>query len=162
MFHWKPPTHNWRKFQGLSWSERGFFFLSLLLLPITAAALRLLGLKRTQLVLLRLAPTLDLPGDAKEPTRKEQALGFARLVRAAATHGPYRANCLKQSLVLWWLLRLSGIPSDLRIGVRKAPAGLEAHAWIECAGRPLNDRQDVPLRFAPFQRAIGPRCTVIT
>jgi hypothetical protein len=156
MVYWKPPNHNWRKFQRLSWSERGFFFLALLLLPVTAVALRLLGLRRTQLILLSLAPNPDFPGEVKEPTLNEQALGLAMLVRAAATHGPYRANCLKQSLVLWWLLRLRRIESDLRLGVTKSVTGMRAHAWVECWGRPLNDREDVPARFAPFQRAIMP------
>ena len=66
----------------------------------------------------------------------------------AASQGPCRANCLKQSLALWWLLRLTGIESALRIGVRKGPVGVEAHAWIECRGPPLNDREDVSIRFS--------------
>jgi hypothetical protein len=156
MVYWKPPTHNWRKFQRLSWSERGFFFLSLLLLPITGVALRILGLRRTQLILLSLTPNPGFPGEVNEPTRNEEALGLARLVKAAATHGPYRANCLKQSLVLWWLLRLRRIESDFRLGVTKSATGMRAHAWVERQGRPLNDREDVAVRFAPFQRAIVP------
>jgi hypothetical protein len=146
----------WRKFQRLSWPERGCFFLALLLMPVTALALRLLGLRRTQAVLLRLAPAPSPLGEGKGNSLSQQALEIARIVRAAATHGPYRANCLKQSLVLWWLLRLRGIESDLRLGVTKAAAGMEAHAWVECGGRPLNDREDVELRFTPFHRAIIP------
>jgi hypothetical protein len=134
----------------------GFLVLSLLLLPVAAVSLRLLGLRRTQLVLLRLAPNSDLPDKVKEPSRNQQALELARLVKAAATHGPYRANCLKQSLVLWWLLRLRRIESELRLGVTKSVTGMEAHAWVECQGRPLNDREDVAVRFAPFRRAIMP------
>ena len=140
----------------MSWPERGLFFLALLLLPVTALALWLLGLRRTQAVLMRLAPAPNPLGEGKENSRSQQALVIARIVRAAASHGPYRANCLKQSLVLWWLLRLRGIDSDLRLGVSKAAAGMEAHAWVECGGRPLNDREDVSLRFTPFHRAIVP------
>jgi hypothetical protein len=150
----------WRTFQRLSWTEKGTFFLAFLLLPITALALWLRGLRRTQAVLMRLAPVPNPLGEdenqEQQNTRYQQTLAIARLVRAAATHGPYRANCLKQSLLLWWLLRLRGIESDLRLGVSKAAAGMEAHAWVECEGRPLNDREDVGLRFTPFRRAIVP------
>ena len=46
----------WRKFLRLSWPEMGFFFLALFLLPVTALALKLMGLRRTQVLLMRLAP----------------------------------------------------------------------------------------------------------
>jgi hypothetical protein len=146
----------WRKFQRLTWPERGFFCLALFLLPVTALALRLMGLRRTQAVLMRLTPSPEPQGENERGSPDQPARVIAELVRAAASHGPYRANCLKQSLVLWWLLRARGNDSNLYFGVRKAPGGMEAHAWVECGGRPLNDRADVYLRFTPFDRAIVP------
>jgi hypothetical protein len=145
----------WRRFLELPWPEKRWFLLALVLLPALALALRLLGLRRSQALLVRLAP---LPGsrdknDGVSPGPPARAI--ARIVRAAANHGPYRATCLKQSLALWWLLRLSGVESDLRIGVQKSPVGVEAHAWVECDGRPLNERDDVARRFLPFGRLFG-------
>jgi hypothetical protein len=126
------------------------------LLPMLALALRLGGLRRTQAVLWRLAPFFRphrvIEGDPPDP----RARVIARMVRAAAAHGPYRANCLKQSLALWWLLRVNGIESDVCVGVRRALNGIEAHAWVEYQDRPLNDREDVDLRFTPFRLAIIP------
>ena len=147
----------WQKFLMLSLPEMSYFFLALILLPFTALALKLTGLRRTQVLMMRLTPSPRRREETERDTLDQSvALGIANLVRAAASNGPYRANCLKQSLTLWWLLRLRGIGSVLRIGVRKASAGVEAHAWIECGGRPVNDREDVLLRYPPFDRAIGP------
>jgi hypothetical protein len=154
MAWWKPPMGKWRKFQRLTWLERGVFFQALFLLPIAALALRLMGLRRTQAVLMRLTRTSKLLVESEESTRHQQTLAIARMVRAAASHGPYRANCLKQSLVLWWLLRLRGIGSELRVGVRRMSSGIEAHAWVVCGNRLLNEREDVYTEFAPFDRAV--------
>ncbi len=45
-------------------------------------------------------------------------------------------NCLPQALAAESLLRRSGHPVELRIGVAKTDQGrLEAHAWVESGGR---------------------------
>lgn len=47
-----------------------------------------------------------------------------------------RGNCLPQALAAESLLRRSGHPVELRIGVAKTDQGrLEAHAWVESGGR---------------------------
>jgi hypothetical protein len=86
---------------------------------------------------------------------EQSARGVARIVRVAAAHGPYRANCLQQSVTLWWLLRRRGVAGDLRIGTRKGAQGLEAHAWIEVCGRALNESPDVHVRYQPFEESIN-------
>jgi hypothetical protein len=111
---------------------------------------------------MRLTPSCGSQAEYGDGCVDQAAWAIAHVVRAAASNGPYRANCLERSLTLWWLLRLTGIESALRIGVRTAPVGVEAHAWIECGGRPLNDREDVSLRYSPFRRAIGPGQTGIS
>jgi len=78
------------------------------------------------------------------------------MVQVAARHGVYSATCLPQSLTLWWLLRRQGIESDLRFGARKEAERMEAHAWVELDGVPLNDTLDVDQRFKPFERAVIP------
>ncbi len=71
------------------------------------------------------------------------------MVQIAARRGLYRANCLQQSLCLWWILQRQGISTDLRIGVRKGEQ-LDAHAWVEYRGTVLNDRPDIAQEFSPF------------
>src|SRR5688500_3968043 len=125
---------NFCKFQLLSWPERWLLVQALFLLPLTALALRLLGFRRWQSVLAGRAPSDETCGGGQAEAAVQQSHITARMVAAAARHGPYRANCLHQSLVLSWLLRRQGIHSHLRIGVRKEGSRLEAHAWVELLG----------------------------
>lgn len=146
--------NSWRKLQCLSWSERRLLIQALFLLPLTALILRLLGFRHWQSSLASLVPIADPQAGSQLESAVQRAHVTARMVRAAAWHGPYRAKCLQQALVLWWLLRRQGIHNELRIGVRKEGNRLEAHAWVEVLGTPVNDSDDVGQRFSPFDRAI--------
>ncbi len=140
----------WESLRRLTGSERWVLVQALLLLPLTGLALRLLGLRRWQAVLGWFTPA----GPGAEAGAEGRTA--ARLVDAAARHGPYRATCLPRSLALWWLLRRRGVAADLRIGVRKEDGQFQAHAWVESCGLVLNDGADVRERFVPFGRAIAP------
>jgi hypothetical protein len=144
---------SWRKFLGLTWPEQRLLVQAFIVLPMLAVALRSMGLRRTQAILTRMAPPLRSP-EVRPEVRDPRARRTSRLVAVAAEHGPYRANCLKRSLALWWLLRRQGIASELHIGIRKSVRGIEAHAWVEHSGRPLNDRADIIREYAPFPRGI--------
>lgn len=72
----------------------------------------------------------------------------ATAVAAAGAFYPRRAICLEQSLVLYWLLRRRGQPARLRVGVRPLP--FAAHAWVECAGAPVNERPEHLEQLVPF------------
>jgi hypothetical protein len=143
-----------RKLLRLDPGELGTLAQAVILLPLTALALRLAGLRRSQRIFLRLLP--------HDPARKiewseaalARALRLSRLVDLAARHGVYPANCLQRSLTLLWMLRRRGIQSDLRFGTRKAGGRFEAHAWIEVEGVVLNDDDDVRLCYTTFDRAI--------
>jgi len=120
---------------------------AMVLLPLTAAGVRLLGLRRVQGLLERLAPRPD----QHRPAEEGAAERTARAVATAAGCFPLPASCLPRSIALWWLLRRQGINSRLRLGVRKAGGSLLAHAWVEHQGRPLNERADVAKHFAAFE-----------
>ena len=115
-------------------------------LPLFWLGLRVLGLPRFQVWLLK----------TKTPARSSHALTLPEIqalgeaVNIAARHTPFPATCLARSLLLGWLLHRRGIHSDLRIGVRLIQGALDAHAWVECDGLPVNDRPDVASDFAPF------------
>lgn len=119
----------------------------LALLPAIGVALRVLGFRRTRVLLEHASrPPAIAPSDnASEMSAIAQRI--ARLVAIASRHGPYRATCLRQSLALWWLLRRRGMGVELRIGVRKDGPELRAHAWVEHEGRPLG--QPIP-DYTPF------------
>jgi Transglutaminase-like superfamily len=140
---------NWQKFWALSREERWLLLKALVLLPVAKRALRLGALRH----LPRSTPRIR-PQPGHEPAGAqgaEEARRVARMVSAAARNGPWRPTCLEQSVVLLWLLARQGIPAQLRIGVRKQPEALEAHAWVESGGVVLNDSADVSERYQPFE-----------
>ena len=144
-----------RRFQRLSAHEQWLLVQGVVLLPVVSVALRLGGFRRCQAALSRLARGKKSTGSSVSGASIERARDVVRIVQAATRHGLCRATCLEQSLVLWWLLLRRGIPADLRMGVRKAERGVEAHAWVELGGVVLNDTDDVHQRYAPFDRDIA-------
>lgn len=147
--------NNALKFYRLSWQQRYLVAQASLLLPLAALALRWLGFRRFQSILITLSPLADEPVTDEAEVHR-QAIATARAVRVAALHGPYGGNCLQRSLVLWWLLRRRNIEADLRFGVRKEAEEFQAHAWVELRGFALNEAGDVRQRFAAFDRSIIP------
>jgi hypothetical protein len=131
------------------------------LLPLAALALRRWGLQRVQARLVARTPWR--PADLGPAEALDAARRLAFLVEVAARRGPWPANCLQRSLVLWWYLRRRGLDGEIRIGVRRRPGSppgartLDFHAWVEQRGVVLNDVWDVRVRFATFDRAIAPR-----
>ena len=62
---------------------------------------------------------------------------YQRLLRyvAVAYHIlPFRATCLRRSVVLYGLLERRGVASQVCFGVTKSGSELDAHAWLECDG----------------------------
>lgn len=146
-----------RKFQTLlklSECERSILLRALGLLPIVAILVQLRGLQFTQGFLLRL-PLANrcTPAMVTDDELEPQVWRTVRMVRIAVGYNSPWTNCLKQSLVLWILLRSQGILGVLRIGVRKEADTFSAHAWVEYQGIVLNDTEDVHQRFQAFDRS---------
>ena len=72
------------------------------------------------------------------------------MVKIAAERRSINANCLQQTLVLWFLLRRHGIDSEICFGARKQGGEVQAHAWVESFGQALNEDQEVCRHFSPF------------
>lgn len=133
--------------------QRRLLARSLVLLPLAAALLRLQGLGWIQRrTLARPAP----PTGVDVSSRLRVATEAAEVVDLAARRGPWRANCLQRSTVLWRELNRRGVDADLRIGVRAGDTSPAMHAWVEVDGRIVNDRPDVASRFSPFREPILP------
>ena len=59
-------------------------------------------------------------------------------VTVASRYAPGRTTCLTRALTVQGMLARLGYPSRLHVGVVRGPQGaVEAHAWVECAGRIL-------------------------
>jgi len=147
--------NKWRKLRGLSWPERRLLVQAAVALPAVAALIRIKGLRRCQTLLARLTPLVHHSRLQADGSAEWRARSVVRIVTAAAAHGPYRANCLQQSVTLWWFLRRRGLESDLRIGTRKRDGHFDAHAWVEFSGRALNESRDVGVRYVVFEGPIN-------
>jgi hypothetical protein len=145
---------SWSKLIALSSREKQLLAASLIVMPINGLALRLMSLSRWQSVLSRLTPIDRARGEARAGSLFDLANQTARLVLVAATRGPYRGNCLQQSLTIWWLLRRQRIHSDIRFGARRFREKFEAHAWVEVEGIALNQRSNSHFGFEPFEPAV--------
>jgi hypothetical protein len=81
----------------------------------------------------------------------KRASDFGRLVNQAGIWLPW-ATCLRRSLATWWLMRWSGIPSEIRIGVKLMPGDNSSHSWVEHHGEVINDAPNIadfyPVNFS--------------
>jgi Transglutaminase-like superfamily len=158
--------NRWHGFHRLSGLERGIVLEAAFGLAATWVGLRLVGFRRWKGVLERVsqARTADAGpvGAAADGAHSESSDGTslatacltARTLELAARHLFFQPNCLEQSLVLWWLLRIRSIRSELRVGGRKADDCFEAHAWVECGGAVLSRAGEGHLHFVPFDGPI--------
>ena len=125
--------NGWR---SLTWSDRGQLLRITVALQLIHGALGLFGYQRTHKWLNR--HSRHVAAHAASATDLRLAHRLAELTAIAGRHGPLSVTCLRQSLLLYWLLRRRGLQPDLRLGVRKQAEALDAHAWIELDGQPLS------------------------
>jgi hypothetical protein len=135
---------------ALSLYEWCLMLSAMLVLPIIGLLLRVIGFKRTQALLNRLTAAEKDPA-VPAAAELEKAHVVARMVAIAARYGPYRAGCLRQSLLIQWILALQGISSDIRFGVEKErAASFSAHAWVACRGVNICDSETSQRQFLVF------------
>lgn len=97
------------------------------------------------------------PEAATHSRSRRYAENCAYWIEVAAQHHVIRARCLHRALALNYCLRRVGIPSSLRIGVRKEGAALRAHAWVELDGQLVHERPATVAAFTPLLRVSGAR-----
>lgn len=142
-----------RRFSALERPARGLFLRAVVLLPLVVLSLRWRGFRETQAALQRFLSKANPEPDAAFAS-KIAAL-TAHMVNAADRHGLVHPSCLSKSLTLWWLLGRQGIPSRLRIGIRKEKEKFEAHAWVERNGTALNEPDEPHHHYAAFDASLS-------
>lgn len=85
---------------------------------------------------------------SRSPVQSGRAVALA-----AAAWRPLAVSCLPQALVLHQLLVRDGWEGCICFGARPAGSTLEAHAWVEVDGVPVNDSPDVAERFPVLSSA---------
>jgi Transglutaminase-like superfamily len=156
MGYWKLWRRKVATVINLSRPEKVLLLWALILFPLVFVSLHLGGLRFTQNVLKVMPGWLVREAaviDSAQRTLRDRVWLTVRMVRIAERYHRWWSNCLKKSLVLWALLRVQGLESDLRIGVQREAGEFKAHAWVEYEGEVLNDRSDVAVEFVPFQHS---------
>jgi hypothetical protein len=147
-------VNKWQRFRKLPTSQKNTLLWAFVLVPITRMALPLLGFQRWRSILAKAAPRRA----RLQPVTAEslvEARTAARMVAAASREGLIHGQCLEKSVVLWFLLSRRRVPAELRIGVRQATKGFEAHAWVEVQGTIVNDSDDVLQNYVSFKEDIA-------
>lgn len=84
---------------------------------------------------------------------KEVGLAIDRVARL----GLFRPRCLPRSIAYRRILQSEGIPgSRIRVGVRLAESGFEAHAWVEWGEVVVGEDPAYVARFDPLADAASP------
>ena len=133
-----------RRFLRYSFADRVLLVKVTLLVLFVRIGLNLIGFRRLRALLAKTAKKKSAPHDPARISR------MAWAVAAASRHVPADASCLTQALSTEALLGRMGQRSDLRIGVARDGAELEAHAWLEVDGEVvIGDNIDIS-RFTAF------------
>ncbi len=136
-------TRGWLMLTG---SQRADLVAMVLALPLIEAALRLFDYQRTQRWLER--HSRHAGSRRASPSDLSAAQDLANLASIAGRHGVIKATCLRQSLLLYWLLRRRGLDPQLKLGVRTQDGVFDAHAWVELEGVALAQHD---LAHHPFE-----------
>ncbi len=116
-------------------------------LLVVEVVLRVRGFRR---LLETAQETMTSPREAIQPEDIARARRYADWLQIASRHHFVRGQCLHRSLVLHRWLRREGLPSELRIGVRKEGRELKAHAWVELGGQVVTDPPAAIAAFMPL------------
>lgn len=140
-----------RRFWRLRWRHKLVLAQAMLAMPAVALLMRVMGYRPAKNLLWRL--TARRAQNPSTPWSDPNLQNTVQLAAFAADHTIGKPTCLTRSLVLWWMLRGQGIPTEIKIGVRPARAGgqkIEAHAWLEKDDRVLNDSPAAIRTYAVF------------
>jgi hypothetical protein len=114
-------------------------------LTVVSILLRVFGVVRTRRWLERFSRNAGARAIKSGDIQSAQRL--AQLADIAGRRGAVTATCLRQSLLIYWLLRRRGLAPELKIGVRKEQSTFDAHAWVELQGVALGQSD---LAHSPF------------
>ena len=107
-----------KQLAALSPLQWWIILVAVLMLPIIALSLKLSGFKQTKNRMSRFIPK-GMAGALGGEDDLFRARLISHAVAIAGNHGLFKANCLKQSLLLWWLLARRGFATELKLGTQK-------------------------------------------
>lgn len=136
-----------RRWAELPAGDRMRLLLMMAALPLVSFWLQRSGYQRTR----RMVDRFSLHPRPRSATGEDlaHARHLAWLANVAGRRGPFEATCLRQSLLVYGLLRRRGLSPELKLGVHVGRTGVDAHAWVELDGHPL---EALAQHFQPLGR----------
>lgn len=123
----------------LSPDEWWLMLNAMFILPVVTLLLMMFGFKRCRQLMGYFMHTESIHVKSRD-SQEERIRIIYRMVNIVMKHGTYSENCLKHSLILWWLLGKNGIESEIIFGVEDdLDKKFSAHAWVRCHGKDLFD-----------------------
>lgn len=121
------------KIRSFSWLERWLLIKAALIVFLVRVGLRIVPYKKIQQLSDRVSTSSSLERARRDDLTYQNQV--VRAVRAVARHTLGEKPCLVQAIAAQWMLRHTGHPSTLHIGVAKDDEErLNAHAWLERRG----------------------------
>ena len=144
----------WAKYQSLPVEDRFKLIAFAVLLMMVHIALSWFGYQKVYTFLASHPRKRDLfHGQEGESLKKAKHCAY--LVSVAGRYGFIRVTCLRQALLVFWLLRRRGIFTELRIGVRKVEGSIIAHAWLKYGEDVITEGSLVEKNFSAFKDLPG-------
>jgi hypothetical protein len=91
--------------------------------------------------------SLNSPENTDRAKVLDIAQSLHKLVYLASRLHLLPMTCLPRAFTLRWMLSRRGIPAQLRIGIKKTPDGIYAHAWVEVEEGAIGEANDITKRF---------------
>jgi hypothetical protein len=140
----------WKKLQSLPLRDRLKLVWYSFLLLLIHLGLQGFGYLKVYTFLANHPERRDLRTGGAENALAE-ARHCASLVSIAARYGFIRVTCLRQALLVFWLLRHQGIQTQLRVGVRRQGESIIAHAWVKYGEDVISEGSQVEKNFTAFE-----------
>jgi len=142
------PTQSWnisarsRSFMRLSRTQHALLLEAASLLILARASIAFLPFRRlVQTTGLCVSPQNTVQTETARdlsPAAASMVLRVRWAVRCAAKHLPFTFICFPRAIAANWMLRRRKLRPVLHLGTKlSSNAGLQAHAWLDCAGIPV-------------------------
>ena len=136
-----------QRFLVLSGVNQRRFLFALAALPVIDGVLRWRGLDETITWLDRRSPLFGKGGSR----HVVDAHGMAEVIATAGRWSLFNGTCLRQALLVRFLLRRRGCDAQLCLGVNRV-GGFVAHAWVELDGVALGQKATLAEDFTCVMR----------
>lgn len=133
----------------LSVSDKWLFIRAYILAIFARICVRLFGFKTTMKIL---KPISKLSNTSNhQPFNIKQ---YHKLATLSYRMGKRLFNCLALCIAYWVFLRRRGVMTELKFGMILQENELKAHSWLEYEGQPFTDKDEINIKYKPFDDII--------